>query len=82
MADPKLAQEILSQVPSWFWALIGLLILTNLGAVLTVFGFVFKAGKFVANTENGIKDAKDCGVRAHKRITRIVEINGIVDPEG
>ncbi len=65
--ESKIAQDILSQVPSWFWGLIGFLILTQLGAVFTFIGFIFKAGKFVAKTEHGIVDAKSTGVRAHKR---------------
>lgn len=63
--------EVLSQVPAWFWALIGTLILSNIGAIASLATFIFKAGQFVANTNSGIKDAKDTGVRAHLRIDKI-----------
>lgn len=66
--------DALAQVPSWFWALLGTLILSNIGAIVSLFGFIFKAGRFVANTESGIADAKEAAVRAHKRIDKLEEV--------
>lgn len=66
--ENKLLSEALTHVPAWFWTLVGTLILSNIGAIISLFTFIFKAGKFVANTETGIQDAKEAAVRAHKRI--------------
>ncbi len=51
-----------------FKLLIGGLILSNFATIGLVIGWIFKGGMFVADTKSGIKDAKDCAVRAHVRI--------------
>ena len=61
----------MTQIPTEFYVAIGVLVLFNLGTMITVFTYVFKSGKFVATTELGIGDAKSCAVRAHKRIDAI-----------
>lgn len=63
------------EIPTVFYAVAGFVVLTNLGLGLTVLGFIFKAGGFVAETKLGIKDAKDTGVRAHKRIDKLEDSN-------
>lgn len=50
-----------------------ILIVANAGVILTLLTLVFKAGSFVSATNLGIADAKDCGVRAHKRIDDLKE---------
>lgn len=57
-------------IPVGLYALIGFLIISNIGALGALIIFIFKCGKFVSATETGIKDAKDCAVRAHNRIDR------------
>jgi hypothetical protein len=63
--------ELLSKIPTSVFVVIGILVILNLGTIVTVVTAVvslaFKSGKFVKGTEIGIKDAKDTGVRAHKR---------------
>ena len=59
------------ELPSSFYIIIGTLVIGNLGLIITVFTFLFKAGAFVADTKSGIKDAKDAAVRAHKRIDKL-----------
>ena len=61
------------QIPTSVYIMIGTLIVANIGTVLTVLTFIFKGGMFVAETKNGIKDAKEAAVRAHKRIDKIEE---------
>lgn len=58
----------MDKLPDGFYVAIGILIIANLGVILTLLGLIFKAGSFVTATNMGIADAKDCGVRAHKRI--------------
>lgn len=67
------------QIPTSVYILVGTLIVANLGATLTVLTFIFKGGMFVAETKSGIKDAKETGVRAHKRIDVLEETKS---PEG
>lgn len=62
------------QIPTSVYVLVGTLVVANLGVVFTVLTFIFKGGMFVAETKAGIKDAKDTGVRAHKRIDDLIII--------
>lgn len=57
-----------AQLPTAFYVVIGVLVFGNLGLILSLLTIIFKAGRFVTATEMGIKDAKECGVRAHKRL--------------
>lgn len=63
------------EIPTVFYAVAGFVVLTNFGVILTIIGLVFKAGGFVAETRLGIKDSKDTGVRAHKRIDKLEDSN-------
>ena len=65
------AVEATAQIPAIFYYVVGILILSNLGAIVSLLVFIFKAGMFVAQTKAGIKDAKDCAVRAHTSIDKI-----------
>jgi fructose-specific phosphotransferase system IIC component len=60
--------EVTAQIPQSVYILVGTLIIANIGTVITVLTFIFKGGMFVAETRSGVKDAKETGVRAHKRI--------------
>lgn len=57
-----------SELPASVYLVLGILSVGNLGVILSLLTFIFKAGKFVAATEHGISDAKDTAIRAHKRI--------------
>lgn len=57
-----------SQLPAGVYLAIGVLTVGNLGVIITMLTFIFKAGMFVSSTKMGVKDAKDSAVRAHKRI--------------
>jgi len=59
------------EIPQSGYILIGALIVGNLGVILSLLTFIFKAGQFVAETKSGIKDSKDTGIRAHKRIDKL-----------
>ena len=61
------------EIPTSVYALIGFLIFSNFSTLGALIVFIFKVGKFVANTEYGIKDARDTAVRAHKRLDKIEE---------
>jgi hypothetical protein len=57
-----------TSLPPVFLIAIGTLVVCNLGVIITVITFIFKAGMFVTATKMGIKDSKDAAIRAHKRI--------------
>lgn len=61
----------MTELPASFYAIIGILVVTNMATLFTLLTVIFKAGFFVAETKTGIKDAKDAAVRAHKRIDKI-----------
>lgn len=61
----------MTELPSSVYAIVGILVVTNLSTVGVVIVFIFKCGMFVARTEAGIADAKAKGIRAHKRIDKI-----------
>ena len=65
----------MTTLPSSLFYIIGIMIISNLGALGALIVFIFKCGQFVANTETGISDAKDTAVRAHKRIDELAKIN-------
>lgn len=57
-----------ASLPPSVYLVLGILTIGNLGVILTCLTVIFKAGKWVAKTDAGIADAKDCAVRAHLRI--------------
>lgn len=59
------------EIPSSVYAIFGVLVLSNLGVIITLLTWLFRAGAFVKETEFKIKDAKDCAVRAHLRVDQI-----------
>jgi len=58
------------QIPTSVYIIVGTLVIANIGTILTILTFIFKGGMFVAETRGGITDAKETGVRAHKRIDK------------
>ena len=60
-----------NSIPTNFYVLVGVLVVANLGVIITVLTFIFRAGMFVSSTKAGIKDAKEAAVRAHKRIDKL-----------
>lgn len=58
----------MNTLPPELYAVVGILVITNLSTVGALIVFIFKCGKFVANTENGISKAQESAVRAHKRV--------------
>lgn len=64
-----------AEIPKELYYIIGVLVLSNFGALAGIITFIFKAGKFVANTETGIENAHDVGVRAHKRLDKHLEVS-------
>ncbi len=58
-------------IPTSFFVAIGVLVLCNMGVIVSLVVFIFKAGMFVSTTKAGITDAKQCAVRAHDRIDKI-----------
>lgn len=59
------------EIPNSFYALVGFLLITNFATLGSLIVFIFKVGKFVASTENGIEKAQETAVRAHKRIDKL-----------
>ncbi len=69
----------MTQIPSALYAIVGILVVTNLSTVGALIVFIFKCGMFVADTKSGIKDAKETGVRAHLRIDKIKGEENVLD---
>jgi hypothetical protein len=67
-------ERLMANIPTSFYAIIGVLIVANFSSLIALIVFIFKAGMFVADTKAGILDAKETGVRAHKRIDKLEEI--------
>lgn len=63
------------EIPKELYYIIGVLVVSNFGALAGLVTFIFKAGKFVANTESGISNAHDAAVRAHKRLDKHLEVS-------
>ncbi len=61
----------MTEIPASVYAVVGIMIITNLTAIGTLVVFIFKCGVFVADTKSGIADAKAAAVRAHLRIDEI-----------
>jgi len=70
-----------TEIPPSVYYIIGTMVLANVGTIIAVISFIFKAGMFVSDTKLGIKDAKDTGVRAHKRIDSL-ELKGVSNGSG
>lgn len=68
--------ELVAHYPMAVLGFVGLLVLSNIGVIITFITFIFKAGMFVSDTKAGIAKAQDAGVRAHKRIDKI-EANNV-----
>ncbi len=62
--------EAVIEIPPALYAIVGALIITNIGAIGSLALFVFKVGMFVADTKSGVNDAKERANRAHARITK------------
>lgn len=58
----------MTEIPAGVYAVVGIMVITNLATLASLIVFIFKCGMFFADTRSGIKDAKDTGVRAHLRI--------------
>lgn len=65
-----LGREIM-EIPSGLYAIVGILVVTNLSTVGALIVFIFKCGVFVSDTRSGISNAKETGIRAHQRIDKI-----------
>ncbi|MBA3754989.1 MAG: hypothetical protein H0X02_01600 [Nitrosomonas sp.] len=63
----------MTEIPPSLYAIVGILVVTNLSTVGALIVFIFKCGMFVSETKMGIKDAKASSVRAHVRIDKIEE---------
>ncbi len=63
----------MSEIPPSLYAIVGILVVTNLSTVGALIVFIFKCGMFVSETKLGIRDAKESSVRAHIRIDEIIE---------
>lgn len=64
----------MTDIPNSLYAIVGIMIVSNLATIGALIVFIFKCGMFVAETRHGIANAKETSVRAHKRIDRIADI--------
>lgn len=61
----------MTEIPSALYAVVGILVVTNLSTVGALIVFIFKCGMFVAETKTGIREAREKAVRAHQRIDKL-----------
>ena len=61
----------MTEIPAAVYAIVGILVVTNLSTVGALIVFIFKCGVFVSETKSGIKDARDRANRAHQRIDKL-----------
>lgn len=53
------------------YQIVGYLIIANIGALVGAIGLGIKLVWHLAHASRDIKDAKDCSVRAHRRLDRL-----------
>ncbi len=63
------------EIPHALYAIVGILVVTNLSTVGALIVFIFKCGMFVADTRTGIQKAQETGNRAHLRIDAVIKVN-------
>lgn len=71
----------MTELPPALYAIVGILVVTNLSTVGALIVFIFKCGMFVADTRAGITKAQETGNRAHQRINQI-QRHLVIDDEG
>lgn len=60
----------MTEVPASLYAIVGILVVTNLSTVGAIIIFIFKCGMFVSDTKAGILKAQETANRAHRRIDK------------
>lgn len=61
------------EIPNLFYTVVGILVVGNLANIVSLFVFLFKAGRFIERIEAGLQSAEAKGNRAHKRIDKEIE---------
>lgn len=61
----------IAALPKEFYYIVGFLIFTNLGSILTVAMVALKAVWWTAKADSRIDKAQDTGNRAHKRLDKL-----------
>jgi hypothetical protein len=62
----------MTEIPAAFYAIIGILVVANVGTLGALVVFIFKVGMFVQSTKSGIRETREMSVRAHKRIDTLI----------
>lgn len=57
-----------ANLPASFYYMLGVLLLSNLGIIVSVFYTMLKASWWLSKLDSRVTDAKSSAVRAHKRI--------------
>jgi hypothetical protein len=57
-----------------YWV-VGALVVTNLGTIITILATAGKAVWWISKLDSRVDDAKECAVRAHKRLDKVEKIN-------
>lgn len=63
--------EQISQYPLSILIFVGILVLSNIGVIITILTFIFKAGMFVSETRKGIETATKQASGAHERLNAL-----------
>ncbi len=63
----------MTEIPAALYAIVGILVVTNLSTVGALIVFIFKCGMFVSDTKSGISRAQETANRAHRRIDQLEE---------
>lgn len=63
----------MAEIPASFYYVVGILVVTNLGAIGGLIMLGAKAIWYTAKADTRIDDAKSMAIRAHKRIDKLEE---------
>ena len=68
-----MSPEVVPQIPSGFYWLVGVLVCANLGTIGTVAMIAFRTTWWFSKLDSRVDYAKETAVRAHKRIDKLEE---------
>lgn len=72
-------QKAALDIPKEFYYVAGVLLLTNLGTIISILFAAFKAVWWASKLDSRVSEARATAVRAHKRLDNM---EGVLDSEG
>ena len=66
-------EPVQAQLPTSFYYIIGVLVVANLGTIVSMVYAIVKAVWFFSKMDSRIDTAKDMAIRSHKRLDKLEE---------